>query len=230
MRLTKRLLQLVAALIVLVVLNRTLRQEQPPAPASGPSESGTLATPPFDYYLIALSWSPSFCESNPQEREQCGKRGFELILHGLWPQLDGGRGPVDCDGYQHPQAATIERSLAFMPSRRLIDHEWRTHGTCSGLDPESYFALADRAFASIAIPPALQATARPGPMTAEDIRQAFINANPAFDAGMIGVSCKSGKFSEVRICVDRDLQPRECGKGVGMQCPRDVPLRIPLVR
>ncbi|MEZ5462555.1 hypothetical protein [Dokdonella sp.] len=229
-RLSRTVLRAVAALIVILVLVWSTRENGPGLPGSPTVDSSSPAAPAFDYFLIALSWSPTFCESNPQETEQCGTRGYGFILHGLWPQLEHDRGPRDCSSKQEPQRATIERTLAFMPSRRLVEHEWRAHGTCSGLDPEAYFMLADRAFASIRIPADLQATSRPGPMTSEDIREAFVDANPGLEPDMLGVSCKSGKFSEVRICVDKALRPRRCGSGVGMHCPRDVPLRIPLAR
>ncbi|MGB0132864.1 ribonuclease T2 family protein [Dokdonella sp.] len=230
MRTSTLALRATAALIVIAVLIWSSRENGSDSASVEQVQSASTATSGFDYYLIALSWSPTFCESNPDDREQCGTRGYGFILHGLWPQLEHGRGPRDCSSNLTPRRATVERTLSFMPSKRLIDHEWRAHGTCSGLDPEAYFELSDRAFASIRIPPALQPTARPGPMDAEDIRQAFVDANPALQTDMLGVSCKSGKFSEVRICVDMDLQPRRCGTGVGMHCPRNVPLRIPLAR
>ena len=230
MRLTTVSLRAVAALIVIGVLIWSGRGNKPELTGREPVDPASSQAPAFDYYLMALSWSPTFCESNPEDREQCGARGYGFILHGLWPQFEQGFGPRDCPGNQRPKRATIDRTLSFMPSRRLIEHEWLAHGTCSGLSPDAYFTQADRAFASIRIPPVLQPTARPGPMTAEDIRQAFVEANPALQANMMGVNCKSGKLSEVRICVDTELQPRRCGKGVEMRCPRDVPLRIPLVR
>ena len=230
MRVSKVALRALAGMIVMAVLIWSIREERTEIPVGSSNNQEAIATAGFDYYLIALSWSPTFCESNPQEREQCGKRGYGFILHGLWPQFERGRGPRDCSSQQSPLPATIERTLGFMPSRSLIEHEWRAHGTCSGLGPEDYFALSDRAFASIRIPASLQPDALPGPMNAEDVRQAFIEANPTLEADMLGISCKSGKLSEVRICVDTALQPRKCGKGVEMQCPRDVPLRIPLVR
>lgn len=230
MRSSTTFLRAAAALIVIAVLIWSSRGVDNNDSREDHNQSTSAETPAFDYFLIALSWSPTFCENNPHEREQCGARGYGFILHGLWPQFERGRGPLDCGGSQHPQRTTIDRTLSFMPSKRLIEHEWRAHGTCSGLDPEAYFALADRAFASIRIPADLQPTAKPGPMDAQDIRQAFVDANPGLQSDMLGISCKSGKFSEVRICVDKALVPRRCGRGVGMQCPQDVQLRIPLVR
>ena len=183
----------------------------------------------FDYYLASLSWSPTFCEANPDEREQCGRRGYGFILHGLWPQYERGNGPQDCRSNERPDRATIERTLAFMPSRGLIEHEWRAHGSCSGLAPEAYFDLADRAYAGIRIPAMLTATAKPPPMTADDLRLAFVEANPDLRADMLGVSCRGNALAEVRICLDTDLRPRQCGRGIGMRCPRTT-LRIPLIR
>ena len=183
----------------------------------------------FDYYLASLSWSPTWCEANPEDREQCGRRGYGFILHGLWPQHERGSGPQDCRSKQRPDEKTIARTLAFMPSRGLIEHEWRTHGSCSGLAPEAYFDLADRAYASIQIPPMLTAIAKPPPMTADDLRRAFVEANPDLRADMLGVSCRGNALAEVRICLDTDLRPRPCGRGIGMRCPRTT-LRIPLIR
>jgi ribonuclease T2 len=50
----------------------------------------------FDFYVLALSWSPSFCEAaqeRAQERapdraadQQCSGRPFSFVVHGLRPQ------------------------------------------------------------------------------------------------------------------------------------------------
>ncbi len=191
------------------------------------------AAPPVDrsgYYLVALSWSPTYCESNPDDREQCGRRGYGFVLHGLWPQYEGGGAPRDCSTSQAPDRATVDRALAFMPSRKLVQHQWRAHGSCSGLDPAGYFAESERAFASIRIPPAFTPGARPSPMRAEAIRAAFVEANPTLRTDMLAVTCRSRDLAEVRVCVDRDLSPRRCGRDVGMRCPRDAAIRIPVSR
>ena len=46
----------------------------------------------FDYYVLALSWSPSFCETatGNARRQQCGVRPFSFVVHGLWPQYERG--------------------------------------------------------------------------------------------------------------------------------------------
>lgn len=203
-----------------------LRPQGRPAPAL-PSQAGNAA---FDYYLIALSWSPSWCESHPDDREQCGRRGFGFILHGLWPQYENGGSPRECGSDRGPDQATIERTLAFMPNRDLIEHEWLAHGTCSGLDARRYFDLADRAYATVRIPEAMAAGSRPAAMTADDVRRLFLRADARLREDMLVVTCSGTRLSEVRICVGADLEPRSCGRGNRMQCPRDTPLRIPWSR
>ena len=47
----------------------------------------------FDYYVLALSWSPAFCADRRSgtENAQCGAgRAFGFIVHGLWPQYERG--------------------------------------------------------------------------------------------------------------------------------------------
>src|ERR1700722_20478956 len=57
----------------------------------------------FDYYVLSLSWSPSFCEqaqergnSGRGQQAQCGGRPFSFVVHGLWPQYEHGY-PEYCD-------------------------------------------------------------------------------------------------------------------------------------
>ena len=49
----------------------------------------------FDFYVLALSWSPSFCQDSEERgreaREQCGLgRPYSFVVHGLWPQYERG--------------------------------------------------------------------------------------------------------------------------------------------
>jgi ribonuclease T2 len=185
----------------------------------------------FDYYLMSLSWSPSFCATHADETEQCGSKGFGFVLHGLWPQNSNGSWPQHCRSDGEPDAATIERTLAFMPSRYLIEHEWQTHGSCTGLHAHDYFDLADHAFASIKVPPALTAPQAPPQLSADDVVQAFIRANPGLGPNMLSVDCHNGsELAEVRVCLNKqDLSPQACGGRVRNSCRYGV-LKIPAVR
>jgi ribonuclease T2 len=184
----------------------------------------------FDYYLLALSWSPSYCRTHPDDPEQCTK-GYGFVLHGLWPQYRNGYGPQHCGASDEPDAATVARALAFMPSRGLIRHEWSTHGTCSGLDAKDYFDMADRAFAAVQVPEALRAPQHPPALDVRAIVEGFVRANPGMREAMLSVQCRDGhELSEVRVCLDRDsLAPRACGGRVRNTC-RYGTLTIPAAR
>jgi ribonuclease T2 len=200
--------------------------------ARGHGHRGGSSVPGFfDYYLMSLSWSPSFCETHPDETEQCGSKGFGFVLHGLWPQNRNGSWPQHCGSSAEPDDVTIARTLAFMPSRHLIEHEWQTHGACAGLDPEGYFALADRAFARVKVPPALRAPQSPPALSAAEVVQAFIQVNPGLSDDMVSVACLDGsELAEVRVCLNRDdLSPQACGGRVRNSC-RYGKLKIPASR
>ena len=201
-----------------------------PGTVASTAQAAAAALPgDFDYWLIALSWSPTWCEFNPDNREQCGSRGFGFVLHGLWPQNDRGGGPQNCGSRQRVPERTIDRSLAFMPSRGLIIHEWRSHGSCTTLEPDAYFQLADRAFASVRIPESLRAPKSPPQLSARDIVGQFRAANPGLSSDAIQVMCTGAGLSEVRVCANADLSSRACGKLSRSRCPAGV-LRIPSVR
>src|SRR5277367_74466 len=112
----------------------------------------------FDFYVLSLSWSPSFCAA-AAERErgraptsQCGARPYSFVVHGLWPQYDRGF-PEYC---QVP-APRLERGIVssmldLMPAPHLIFNEWDKHGTCSGLASRAYFDTVRKARAVVKIP------------------------------------------------------------------------------
>jgi len=108
----------------------------------------------FDYYVLSLSWSPSFCETatGNAHRQQCGARPFSFVVHGLWPQYERGF-PESCLVPPPRLERNIMRSmLDLMPAPGLVYHEWDQHGTCSGLQPREYFAVVRRAREKVEIP------------------------------------------------------------------------------
>lgn len=181
----------------------------------------------YDYFVMALSWSPTFCRTHPDEREQCGDKGYGFVLHGLWPQYEGGGGPQRCATDDGPDRRTVERAMAFMPSRRLVNHEWRAHGSCSGMQPAAYFDLADRAFAALQVPPALKAPRRDTQMTADALRASLRKANPGLRDDMMSLHCSQGELVEIRVCLDKDLSLRGCGKRMRTGCPVSASFTIP---
>jgi ribonuclease T2 len=201
------------------------------ADARGKGKHGGDSRPGrFDYYVVSLSWSPSYCAVHPDEAQQCGK-GYGFVLHGLWPQYRGGGWPQNCSTSKTPDDDTVTHMLAIMPSRHLIEHEWETHGACSGLGPKDYFATAEDAFSRVTIPQALKTPATSPSLSADELTQAFMDVNPGLEDNMISVQCKDGgTLEEVRICVDKDnLSVKSCGGRVRNSC-RVGKLTIPAVR
>jgi ribonuclease T2 len=190
----------------------------------------------FDYYVLVLSWSPSFCaertERNPAgaaRNPQCGQRPFSFVVHGLWPQYERGF-PEYC---QVP-APRLSRNimsgmLDLMPAPALIFHEWDRHGVCSGLSPAAYFDTIRKARAEVKIPPQYLNLSSPLTVTPEEVEEAFVNANPSLTPEGISVSCGGRRLDEVRICMTRDLQFRGCEEIVRRSCRRDK-LIMPPVR
>ena len=191
----------------------------------GPSPKGTAGT--YDYYVMALSWSPTYCQMHPDEEEQCSHKGYGFVMHGLWPQYERGGGPEQCASDDEPDRKTVADTLAFMPSKGLITHEWRAHGACTGLDPKAYFGLADRAFAEVHVPPELSAPSKPVVITSDRLRDAFKRANPALGDDMLTMHCSRGELVEVRFCLDKQLKSRDCGKRMQSRCPATASFTLP---
>jgi ribonuclease T2 len=174
----------------------------------------------FDYYLLALSWSPTFCADVGDQRgdPQCNARGrpYAFVLHGLWPQYERGW-PQDCEspdrGYVPRPVA--QRMLDIMPSERLVFHEYRKHGTCSGLGVDGFFDLARRLHDKVRIPPRFVGLADPRTtVSPRGLIEDFMSANPGLEPDMIVVACggAGNRLKEVRICFDKGGNFRACGR------------------
>jgi ribonuclease T2 len=187
----------------------------------------------FDFYVLALSWSPSFCEASAEKgrapREQCGPRPFSFVVHGLWPQYERGF-PEYC---QNP-APRLNRNIVssmldLMPAPRLIFHEWDRHGVCSGLNARAYFDTVRKARAQVRIPEAYMELTRPLMVTPDDVEEEFVKANPDLTRAGIAITCDNRRLQEVRICLSKDLRFRDCADIDRRACRRNQ-LVMPPVR
>jgi ribonuclease T2 len=185
----------------------------------------------FDFYLLSLSWSPSFCETASQAArgEQCGARPYAFVVHGLWPQYERGF-PKDC---QVPaprlDQRIVDEMLDLMPARRLVYHEWDAHGTCSGLGQRAYFDAVRKARAGVKIPPQFESPQAPLTVAPGDVVDAFVKANPGLTPAAIMIDSDRTRQREVRICMTRELQFRDCGSDKTRACRSDS-LVMPPVR
>ena len=189
----------------------------------------------FDFYVLSLSWSPSYCEAAAERSSgrapamQCGDRAYSFVVHGLWPQYEKGF-PEYCQ--QPPpkvDRATVSSMLDLMPSPQLIFAEWRKHGTCAGFSIGRYFEEVRKARAAVKIPEDYLEPATAREVTPAEVEEAFLKANPGLNAGAISVSCDSKRVSEVRVCLSRDLQFRDCAEMERRSCKRPK-LAMPAVR
>lgn len=188
------------------------------SPASAQRVENTAGD--FDYYSLVLSWSPTHCsESDGADDDlQCNRRDgrrYAFVLHGLWPQYERGY-PESCPTRARPYVPqpTIDRMLDIMPSRSLVIHEFRKHGTCSGLTPNQYFDLSDKLFRSITIPQRFKNPYETQFISPDDTIGAFLDENPNLTEDMLAVSCRGSgnRLREVYICFSKDGKPRACGK------------------
>jgi ribonuclease T2 len=174
---------------------------------------------PFDYYVLSLSWSPAFCSEgnnaagNPQE---CAAgQHISFITHGLWPENTTGRGPESCGTAKPVPKDVIKLVLPAMYSPSLIQHEWATHGICTGLNPFAFFSDVLQVRAAVQLP--VQITSIENQITEGPplIERQFADANPSFPKTAFRTACSNGKLQEERICFGKDLKPRECTVAVG---------------
>jgi ribonuclease T2 len=182
----------------------------------------------FDYYVLSLSWSPSFCEdaqergNNGRSRQaQCGGRPFSFVVHGLWPQYERGY-PEYCDRSKEWLDRNIMTSmLDLMPAPGLIFNEWKKHGTCSGLAARAYFETIRKARAAVKIPEEYLQLSDTKMVTPAEIEDAFVKVNPGLSTQAMAVTCNRTRLSEVRICMGKDLQFRDCDDIDRRSCRRD---------
>ena len=175
-----------------------------------PAEAGEPGA--FDFYVLSLSWSPTFCKqegpsANPY---QCNLRDpHRFVVHGLWPQYERAY-PQSCAGPRRIEKWIAVEMEDIMPSHGLVFHQWRKHGTCSGLDPESFFDLTRKAFEKVTIPGIFRDLDKRGKAAPETVEKAFRAANPGLSADAMAVTCSKGELDEVRICMTKDLEFRSC--------------------
>ena len=223
---SKRIFRLaaVAALLALSVISGSAQDRRQNEPGQ------------FDFYVLSLSWSPSFCDAvtersadSAARQPECGDKPYAFIVHGLWPQYEKGF-PEYC---QNP-APRLDRNVVssmidLMPSPRLIFREWDRHGVCSGLPARAYFETMRKARAMVKIPTDFLDLKQPRTVTPGEVEDAFVAANPGLGHDAIAVGCDAKRLNEVRICLSKELKFRDCAEVDQRACRRDQVL-MPRVR
>lgn len=175
----------------------------------------------FDYYVLALSWSPNWCATTGDARhsDQCDARhDFGWVLHGLWPQYHRGW-PSFCKTIERAPSRSMTAAMADISgSAGLAWHQWKKHGSCSGLPAADYYALSRKAYEMVVRPPVLRRLTQEVQLPASVIEDAFLRVNPSLEANMLTITCKNGYIEEARLCLSKDLTPVPCGRDAIRDC------------
>jgi len=187
----------------------------------------------FDFYVLSLSWSPSFCAetaeryANRSPSLQCGARPYSFVVHGLWPQYDKGFPEYCADPAPRLSRDIASSMLDLMPAPHLVYNEWDKHGACAGLSPRAYFDTVRQARAAVKIPPDYSVLTAPLAVAPDAVADAFIKANPGLSPKAIAVECGDKRLTEVRLCLAKDFstgsvtaQFHDCPEVVKRSCRR----------
>ncbi len=175
----------------------------------------------FDYYVLALSWSPSWCalEGEARGARQCDPgRGFGWLVHGLWPQYERGWPSYCRGGARAPSRAETGAMADIMGAGGAAWYQWKKHGICSGLTARDYFHLVRLAWERVRRPEVLRRLTDTVRLPASVVEDAFIAVNPGLEPDMITITCREGRIQEARICLTRALEFRSCSGTVARDC------------
>jgi ribonuclease T2 len=183
----------------------------------------------FDYWLLALSWSPSWCaaEGDARDAPQCDPaRDAGFVVHGLWPQYEEGWPEFCRTAARDPSRRETAAEADLFGDAGAAWYQWRKHGRCSGEDPAAYFGTVRLARGLVTLPEP------PAPrITPAALEAAFRAANPDVPGDAVAVTCRDGLLMELRLCLTRDLAPRSCGEDVlARSCRADRTATMPPVR
>ncbi len=168
----------------------------------------------FDHYLLALSWIPAYCVFDGDQRAdpRCAQgAGLGWVVHGLWPQHEGGGWPEYCPT---PERSPTRRETAgqadLFGAAGSAWHQWNKHGRCTGLSADDYYSLTREALSRLTLPEIFSAIHAPLRVAPGVVEAAFIEANPELTPDMIITTCRDESLVELRLCLTRDLAPRPC--------------------
>jgi ribonuclease T2 len=175
----------------------------------------------FDYYVLSLSWSPTWCalEGDSRNSPQCDDdRDLGWVLHGLWPQYERGWPSYCRTDMRNPSRSDTAGMADIMGTSGSAWHQWNKHGRCSGLSSDDYFSIARDAYGRIVRPDIFRRLKDPVRLPASVVEEAFLETNPGLSRDQITITCKSGRIEEARICLTRSLELRDCGSDVNRDC------------
>ena len=168
-------------------------------------------------------------EGDARRSPQCAQAsGYGWILHGLWPQFNRGY-PSFCRTIERAPSRGMTAAMAdIMGTPGLAWHQWKKHGSCTGMSASAYYAISREAYGRINRPVVFRKLDRSVKLPASVVQDAFLKANPGLEPDSITITCRDGHIQEARICMSRDLEFVPCGRDVVRDCAMDDALFTPL--
>lgn len=182
-----------------------------------------------DRYMLAASWQPGFCETQPDkveclDQDESRFDASHFALHGLWPQPQGRQ---YCEGasrrdIQNDRPATwrlLPEVALTAATRRELDkvmpgtasflerHEWLVHGTCYGEAMQSYFSESLALMAQLNASPLREFMARNigRSVTPEQIRAAVDEAFGRGAGNRVSIECKTEQDGNRRVLTELQI-------------------------
>ncbi|XP_019188196.1 PREDICTED: ribonuclease 2-like [Ipomoea nil] len=211
---------------------------------------GDTPQKPFDFFVLALSWSGTSCSSVkdccPTNACCSSEVATGFTINGFWPDYNNGSWPSCCDGpkYDQNSISIISGFLnTYWPSYDCISapacgrfiesdlaFEWDTHGKCASpvlSNQYEYFSTALMLYFKYNITEILLKAGYVPSNTVKyplkDITSAIKNALGVTPI----VKCNGhSPIREIQICFDKTLQIEECPTYAPSKCPSRVKLPI----
>ncbi|MDH2998919.1 ribonuclease [Pasteurellaceae bacterium LFhippo2] len=167
-----------------------------------------------DYYMLALSWSPSFCEIQRKKYDggmpkhlqyQCGSgQQFGWVIHGLWPQSASARNPSQhprfCRGDLPPvPEALIKSYMIESPGASLLQGQWEKHGACAFDNAAEYFAKQRELYLDLKLP-------------SQDLNRKELFQWMRQNNAHIGNAYLRASKNELYVCYDKNWKVMDCQK------------------
>ena len=172
----------------------------------------------FDYYMLAMNWPGSVCESLKPCHGVSSEYNY-FTIHGLWPNRDDGSYPSNCEGSRfdeseiEPMISDIRKYWPdFKPDEpNFWRHEWEKHGTCSAFKTQTeYFQNVIDLVKSM---PIMESLAKKGIEPNDETEVSVEDMLGAIENGLgyrPSIVCHKRSIKEMRFCFDKDLKGYNC--------------------
>ena len=181
----------------------------------------------FDYYILSMGWSPSIC-AEAGSKDCAGETGRGFVLRGFFPRFEEGMPSFCLSGAVGPTRETADAMADIMLSGDRAWWMWKKHGSCSGLEGDTYLRAARYAYESITQPWSLKELDKDVEVPLDSIRETILMLNPELPPQGIAVTCERGRMTEIQICLDKDLNPRDCAAEIRASCRQERVAIAPL--